>query len=201
VLRENNLVHPPPPLSPNVTSSVIQTLVLYSLAEHQLGHATSIRVTANGHAFAVEDDGRGHAVNRTVEGSPYLDFIYTHLDYPFRPGSTKPVQLHGLGMSLLNRLCAELKVSVRKSTATMNMTFESGRLVHHELVESANEITGNTISGRVDSRHESGAIDESALCQWLLGILAGSPSLRLRFNGQALSPPPRIRKGLIAGLA
>ena len=74
-------------------------------------------------------------MNRTVEGSPYLDFIYTHLDYPFGVGSTKPVQLHGLGMSLLNRLCAELKVSVRKATATLSLRFEAGRLVHNELIE------------------------------------------------------------------
>ena len=131
----------------DITTSVVQTLVLYSLAEHQLGHSKRIQVTASEHSFSIEDDGRGHAIGRSVEGSPYLDFIYCHLDYPYEERKAKPIQLQGLGMSLLNRLCAELIVSVRKTEATLTLRFQSGRLVSHELNEATNQVTGNKRGG------------------------------------------------------
>lgn len=127
----------------------MQTLVLYSLAEHQLGHAKSIRVTVHEYSFSVEDDGRGHAISRSVEGSPYLDFIYCHLDYPFGESEAKPVQLQGLGMSLVNRLCAELIVSVRKTDAALIIRFQNGQRVSHELTDATSAVTGNKVSGTV----------------------------------------------------
>jgi hypothetical protein len=59
----------------DITASVVRALVLYSLTEFQSGHATAIRVTADVHSFSVADDGRGHAIGRTVDGLPYLKFV------------------------------------------------------------------------------------------------------------------------------
>jgi DNA gyrase/topoisomerase IV subunit B len=171
-----------------ITASAVQTLVLYSLAEHQLGHASTIRVQAIGDSFTVEDDGRGHAIGRTVEGAPYLDFIYCHLDFPYGTGQSKPVQLQGLGMSLLNRLCAELVVTVRRHDATLVQRFVRGRLVGHELIEGRNEVTGNKIAGTVHAAIGAVAFDERPLAKWLQRVQETSPSLRLFFNGQLLGP-------------
>lgn len=101
------------------SQNAVRALILYSLAEHQLGHATTIRVTANGNSFSVGDDGRGHASARTVASAPYLKFIYNHFDYSFGLDEAAPVQLQGAGMSLINSLCSELTVEVRKSDAML----------------------------------------------------------------------------------
>jgi DNA gyrase/topoisomerase IV subunit B len=180
--RHEQALQPPP--RTDIATSVVQTLVLYSLAEHQLGHAKTIRVTASEQSFSVEDDGRGHAIGRSVEGSPYLDFIYCHLDFPYKERKAKPIQLQGLGMSLLNRLCAELVVMVRKPEATLTLRFESGRLVNHELTEATNTATGNRVAGTVCPDLATRPLGQRALERWLEAVLAASPSLQLFFNGQ-----------------
>jgi DNA gyrase/topoisomerase IV subunit B len=112
-----------------------RALVLYTLAEFQSGHATTIRVDVEGNALSVADNGRGHAIHRVISGQPYLPFIYTHLDYPFanaEPGEAGQVQLQGIGMSLLNALCSELSVIVRKREGTLRVCYESARLVREE---------------------------------------------------------------------
>ena len=177
------------PPQADTTTSIVQTLVLYALAEHQLGHAKTIRVSARGQAFSVEDDGRGHAVNRVVEGAPYLDFIYCHLDYPYKSRQAKPVQLQGLGMSLLNRLCADLLVTVRKPGQTLQLQFQNGGLLSHTLTPSANQQTGNTVAGSVHPGLAPTPTNEAALQQWLLGVLQASPLLQVHFNGQPLVLP------------
>lgn len=173
----------------NLAEAVVRTLVLYALAEAQLGHAKRIRVVASGHSFAVADDGRGHAIGRTVEGTPYLKFIYGHLEYPFDECEDKPVQLQGLGMSLLNRMCTRLDVAVIKPTATLRLRFESGRLVHREFHELESENTGNEVAGSVDTRLNDCPVDEPSLRAWLETIKATRPSLGLSFNGQELLAP------------
>ena len=124
-----------------------------------------------------------------VEGSPYLNFIYGHLDYPYEGRKATPVQLQGLGMSLLNRLCAQLHVSVRKPKATLQLRFENSRLHSHEVTDFENRETGNTVAGTVHQDVAPTPADEQALQQWLLGVLEASPSLHLHFNGRSLNGP------------
>lgn len=174
------------PIPPDTTTSIVQTLVLYALAEHQGGHARHLRVTAHGRSFSVEDDGRGHAIRREIDGAPYLNFIYGHLDYPHEEGQAKPVQLQGLGMSLLNRLCDELIVQVRKPAATLEMRFHLGRLQSHTLTETANPQTGNRVAGTVHADFSPLPADEGTLTRWLQRVAVTAPSLQLQFNGQAL---------------
>ena len=175
----------------DLTACLVRALALYSLAEFQLGHATTIRVSAAGASFSVADDGRGHAIERTVNGSPYLKFVYTHLDYPFQPTRNSPVELHGIGMSLINTLCSELCVTARKRDATLRMKFLNGQLSREELIDTRSQDTGNTVSGTVRPQLQDDGADAEAIRRWLLGVRAASPSLKLHFNGQELhgSPP------------
>jgi DNA gyrase/topoisomerase IV subunit B len=110
---------------------VTRALVLYSLAEFHGGYASTIDVNVDATSFSVSDDGRGHAIARTINGLPYLPFIYTHLDYPFAdadpPGQ---VQLQGIGMSLINAMCSELSVVVRKPHGTLRLRYEAGWLAN-----------------------------------------------------------------------
>ena len=110
----------------DLTACLVRALALYSLAEFQSGHATTIRVSAAGASFSVVDDGRGHAIERTVDGSPYLKFVYAHLDYPFQTSHGSLIQLHGIGMSLINILCSELSVAARKRDAALRLEFLNG---------------------------------------------------------------------------
>jgi DNA gyrase/topoisomerase IV subunit B len=160
----------------------VQTLVLYALCEHQLGHAKRIAVTCTGSEFTVSDDGRGHSVLRTVEGAPYLDFIYGHLSFPFGRTDSPPVQLQGLGMSLLNQLCSRLDVTVRKPTNTLRLCYAQGRLVEHELVEEGNPETGNCLSGAVLAAFSAEPVDTVALSKWLGAVQLVNPALELVFN-------------------
>ena len=172
-----------------MTFNTIRALVLYALAEHQLGHATTIRVTANGNSFSVSDDGRGHAIARTVANAPYLKFIYNHFDYPFGSNEAAPVQLQGIGISLINSLCDELAVEVRKRDATLRLTFREGQLCGHEVLDSASSAseTGNTISGSVRPGLAGDGLNNAALAQWLRELLAAHPALRIMFNGEILA--------------
>ncbi len=170
----------------DLTASAVRALVLYSLAEFQSGHATTIRVTAEGTSFNIADDGRGHAIQRAISDAPYLSFIYTHLDYPFESGQSASIQLQGIGMSLINSLCSELAVTVRKRETTLQLSFRNGQLRSSELVHAKFEETGNTVSGTVNPQLQKSCVDLGRLEGWLQSITANSPSLRLFFNGRQL---------------
>jgi DNA gyrase/topoisomerase IV subunit B len=179
----------------DIAASVVRALVLYSLAEFQSGHATTVRVTAEGHSFSVADDGRGHAIDRKVDGQPYLQFVYTHLDYPFEQGQSAPVQLHAIGISLVNVLCSELSITARKLDAMLRMSFINGQLGDYELVDAKSSETGNTISGKVNSQLQKTGVDIHSLRQWLIDLLAASPTLSLFLNDvelQALARPGEL---------
>lgn len=174
----------------DITQHVVRALVLYALAEFQSGHARTLRVSAEGTSFSVSDDGRGHAINRTVADKAYLPFIYTHLEYPFSAGEGSPVQLHGIGMSLLNALCSELFVAVRKKSETLCLEYRVGRL-HEELrTDNANEDTGNTVSGKVNSEIQGTGTNVTSIEHWLVGVLGANPGLKLHFNGKELHALP-----------
>lgn len=175
----------------DITASLVRALVLYSLAEYQSGHATTVRVIADGHSFSVSDDGRGHAIDRTVAGLPYLTFVYTHLDYPFEQRQGAPLQLHAIGISLINVLCSELAVTTHKQDVTLRMSFKSGRLCNHDIVNVKSEETGNAISCSINPQLQKGGVDTRHLRQWLDGLLTASPTLKLFFNGLELHALPQ----------
>lgn len=174
------------PHSENLAFDAVRTLVLYSAAEVQSGYAKTIRVAADGTSFSVSDDGRGHAIERMVSDSPYLKFIYTHLDFPFGSNQAAPIQLQGLGMSLLNTLCRELTVTVRKPEATLHLLFQDGKFMRSERVDVASEETGNTVAGTIKPQLQTAAIDLPQLHAWLLGVLCATPSLQLFLNNHEL---------------
>lgn len=174
--------------SMDITAQAVRVLTLYALAEFPFGNATTVRVDAQGLSFSVSDDGRGHAIDRTVAGSPYLPFIYSHLDNPFAGHQGGPVQLHGLGMSLLNAMCSELCVTVRKKSGTLRITYRAGHLHEEQRDHQANDETGNMVAGTVDSQIQRIHTSAEGIEQWLSRVSAANPGLKLYFNGKALHP-------------
>lgn len=191
-----------PASTPDLTSLVVRALVLYALAEHQAGHATVLHVTAEGRSFSVQDNGRGHAIDKRVDGTPYLPLIYEQLRYPFAGehtlGDTRDVnslgavQLQGIGMSLLNSLCSTLQVTVRKADATLTLHHAHGQLQarqrQHTPDTSTDTSTGNRVQGQVSPALAPHGVDPQALHQWLATVQAVAPGLQLFFNGQPLTP-------------
>jgi DNA gyrase/topoisomerase IV subunit B len=170
---------------PDLFSTMSRVLVLYSLAEFQSGHASTIRVLVNGTTCSVADDGRGHAIHRVVSGQPYLPFIYTHQHYPFQdaqPHSAGQVQLQGMGMSLVNALCSELLVVVKKREGTLRLTYASGRLTCEERDDLVNESTGTSVSATLHPALPFRSVDLPEIERWLTRIAAAHPTLKLSLN-------------------
>jgi DNA gyrase/topoisomerase IV subunit B len=168
--------------SEDIAAAIVRALLLYSLAEFQASHATTIRVHAHGKSFEVSDDGRGHAANRTVAGEPYMNVVYSHLDFPFAKPDAPPVQLHAIGLSLINTLCSQLVVTVHKQGAAIRRTYRDGHLIGDETLSTESGETGNAIAGAVKPRLQPHAVDQRRLQQWLGSVAAASPGLVLYFN-------------------
>ncbi len=176
-----------PPL--DLTATAVRALVLYPLLEFQSGHATTIWVTANGHSFSIADDGRGHALDREVNGTSYLKFIYNHCDYPFASGRSAPIQLQGIGMSLVNAMCSELALTVSKKDETLHVLFRNGQLVSSQRSATPSERTGIAVSARLNAHLQPNGVATEPLEAWLKGLLVSDPGLKLHFNGRELHGP------------
>ena len=113
-----------------------------------------------------------------------------HLDYPFNTTQSSPIQLHGIGMSLINTLCSELSVTARKRDATLRMAFLNGQLSSEELIDVRSEDSGNAISGTVRPQLQNEGANPERIRRWLLAVHAASPSLKLHFNGKELRGTP-----------
>ncbi len=175
--------------SVDVGHQIVRALALYGLAEYQAGHASLLTVHVSDHWFSVSDNGRGHGIDREIDGVSYLNYVYTHLDYPFAPGIGGPVQLQGIGMSLLNTLCSELRLTVRKPTETLVREYRSGRACSERRFASTNTATGNTVEGEVSPQFRSARADWAPLGEWLGRIKQGHPGLGISLNDRPISPP------------
>ncbi|MES2585117.1 MAG: ATP-binding protein [Pseudomonadota bacterium] len=173
----------------DLTATAVRALMLYALMEFQSGHATTIRVTAEGNTFSIADNGRGHPIDKSVDGTSYLTFIYTHFDYPFESGRSAPIQLQGIGMSLVNTMCSELRLTVRKPDATLQLLFRDGQLCESNRTEVGSEETGITVSAQIKPQLQGSGVAVNELETWLLGVLAASPTLKLFLNGRQLLSP------------
>ena len=169
-----------------MSTALIRALFLYHLAEYQSGNAMTIHVGVQDHAFRIRDDGRGHAIQRTINGLPYLRLVYSQLEYPFDLDQDTPIQLHTLGMSLLNSLCKELVVTVHKRENIYIQYYEEGHLKQEETKENVENVTGTTLEGKINTELLPGKIDPGDLESWFVQIKSVNKPLRLIFNGKEL---------------
>lgn len=175
----------------DLTGIALRALLLYSLAEFQTGYATTIRITATGTSFGIADNGRGHPIDRVVDGTAYVNFIYTHFDCPFESGQSSPVQLQGIGISLVNALCSELALTVKKRDETLQLLFQDGKLQNKSRTKVESEETGITVSAKINPQVQRSGVAADLLQDWLLGVLASNPTLKLFFNDRELKVRPQ----------
>lgn len=171
-------------------AAAVRALVLYSLMEFQMGGATTIRVTRHGRDFGISDDGRGHPLDKCLEGISYLRFIYTHFDYPFGAATGAPIQLQGIGMSLINALCEELRLTVRKHEETLTLACQGGRIAGIHRATATNDEAGLTVSARLRRDLPCSDCGDDELEDWLNALARAHPALRLFFNGHPMGQRP-----------
>jgi DNA gyrase/topoisomerase IV subunit B len=167
-------------------TAVVRALVLYHLAEYQSGNATTIKVNIQNHTFRVSDNGRGHAINRTINGLPYLRLVYSQLEYPFGLGTDTPIQLHTIGISLINSLCSELVVTVSKTEKTYIKHYKQGQLNKEEIMDNQEAVTGTAIEGKINPDLFPEEIDLQNFETWLKEIKSIHQQLRLFYNEKEL---------------
>jgi DNA gyrase/topoisomerase IV subunit B len=170
----------------NMSTAIVRALVLYHLAEFQSGNATTIHVSIQDHKFKISDDGRGHAIHRTINGLPYLRLVYSQLEYPFDLDQDTPIQLHTIGMSMINSLCKELVVTVHKKENAYIQYYEAGKLTKEETKENPEPVTGTTLEGEINRDLFFEEVDPRDIEQWLVGIKSSHKQLRLIFNDREL---------------
>lgn len=167
---------------PGPGADLVRALVLYALAEFDSGHARTIGVRFDGASFSVDDDGRGHAVDRLVASMPYPQRLYTQIGDPSPAGQALPILLQGIGLSLIARACSRLTVSARKPDATHEWVFAHGLPAGVSVTAGANAATGNTVSGEIDRRLPTATPDLPALAAWLAEVARARPGLTLRVD-------------------
>jgi DNA gyrase/topoisomerase IV subunit B len=167
-------------------TAIVRALFLYHLAECQSGNATTIKINVQTHTFRISDNGRGHAINRTINGLPYLQLVYSQLEYPFGLDTDTPIQLHTIGISLINSLCSELVVMVYKTEKTYIKYYKDGQLNKEEVRENQENVTGTAIEGKINSNLFPREIDLQDLEQWLKKIKSINKQLRLFYNEKEL---------------
>ena len=167
-------------------TAVVRALVLYHLAEYQSGNATTIKVNIQNHTFRVSDNGRGHAINRTINGLPYLRLVYSQLEYPFGLEIDTPIQLHTIGISLINSLCSELVVTVSKTEKTYIKHYKQGQLNKEEIMDNQEAVTGTAIEGKINPDLFPEEIDLQNFETWLKEIKSIHQQLRLFYNEKEL---------------
>ena len=116
--------------------------------------------------------------------------MYNHLDYPFHSDAAPPIQLHTIGMSLVNSLCSELVVSVYKENNVYRMVYTHGRLSKEESRENPDNTTGTSVEGKIDPDllpvEMDREKDKQDIEQWLKAIQSANQTLKLFFNGKEL---------------
>jgi len=170
----------------DLAATAARAIVLHCLLEFQTGHAKTIRVTKRGCEFSVSDDGRGHPIDKTVAGVSYLRFIYTHFDYPFEATQGAPIQLQGIGMSLITAMCSELWLTVRKHDETLAAYFEDGQLRETNRSPAVSEETGITVRAKLRQGLPADDSGTQQLEAWLQGVVQVHPTLGVFFNGREL---------------
>jgi DNA gyrase/topoisomerase IV subunit B len=114
-----------------------RALLAYSVHEHQEGHARRVELWVGPRAFTVQDDGRGMGLHR--EG--YVESLMGLL-----AGSACPVQLHGVGLSLVACATPLMSIESRRDGYLWTQTFSWGIANGPPRREPADGSTGTRIT-------------------------------------------------------
>jgi len=164
-----------------LTTVFFKTLLFYSLAEYQAGHVSRIDISIKDNKISISDNGRGHATNKMIDGVPYLKMVYNQLHMPFE-NAMPTIQLHALGMSIINDLADSLEVKIFKKDKIEIHQFEKGQHVNSIEQDNSFDRTGNTITLRISEKPNNKLIDVQAIKKYLLTIKGVCKYLEETYN-------------------
>ena len=134
------------------TTLLVRALLAYSVHEHQEGHARRIDVTLDPGSITVQDDGRGMALHR--EG--YVAGLMATLVRPLGP-----VQLHGIGLSLVAASTPRLDVESRRGGSVWTQSFTWGIADGEPTRRPCGPETGTRVT--IVGEHASSSVDADEL--------------------------------------
>jgi DNA gyrase subunit B len=161
------------PSPSNLATTVFRATVLYALAEAQSGHANEITVSLAPAWFLVSDNGRGHPPHKQVDGVPYLRYVYQHLDFPFDQPTAGPIQLQGIGLSVVCALCESLTITSRRDGQRLTCHYAHGRLMHQQQEADRSDARGNTIEIRFGTDASLDVTEAAAWCRCAVAAIPG----------------------------
>lgn len=165
---------------------MFKTVMAYVITEYQGGHADTVKVNMDGDAVSISDNGRGHAVDNTLNGIPYLDIVYAQLSVFDRNPNMKAFQLHALGVSLFSEMCESIHLTVAKNGAIREYSISNGTVTG--ILEYANPACthGNTVEYRPRKEIDDELLKDDLL-ETLHTISSRFPCLTIFFNDQKVS--------------
>ena len=172
--------------SPSGPAMLFRSLFLYPLLGHQLGNLGKIEVKIGGDGICLIDDGRGHAVERRVNGHSYLEHIYSQLHAPFGKGKTPNVLVHAIGLSLFSAFCEELTIEARRQDRVTSSRFRDAFHLESEERENRTGETGNVIRFRFSQGKLKESISVEEIEQYLRSVKAAHPALELTLDGKQI---------------
>ncbi|MEE4661293.1 MAG: DNA topoisomerase IV subunit B [Halieaceae bacterium] len=170
-----------------------QEVIDNSVDEALAGHASEISVILHKDgSITVTDNGRGMPVDMHPEQKkPGVEVILTTLhaggkfsskNYQFSGG------LHGVGVSVVNALSAELSVTIRRGGQVYTMSFAGGETASPlEVIDSCGQRnTGTSVTFRPDARYfDSVNFSVPRLRHILRAKAVLCPKLRVKFTDEA----------------
>jgi len=99
------------------SSLLVCALAAYCVHEHQEGHVRAITITLDAGGFTLEDDGRGIGLHR----QGYVENLMGTL-----VGGPGPVQLHGVGLSVVAASVPKLRVESCREGQVWTQSFAWG---------------------------------------------------------------------------
>src|SRR6478609_7187530 len=101
----------------NSSALLVCAVTAYSVHEHQEGFVQGISIVLDGNGFTLEDDGRGIGLHR----AGYVENLLGTL-----VGGPGPVQLHGVGLSVVAASLQSLAVQSRRGGQLWTQSFSRG---------------------------------------------------------------------------
>lgn len=86
-------------------------------------------------------------------------------------------------------MCSELALTVRKRDETLQLWFRDAKLQQSKRTLQTSSQTGLTIAATHSAQLQRNGPATARLEEWLCGVLAACPALKLFYNGRQLEGP------------
>lgn len=170
----------------NIRLAMFKTVMAYVITEHLGGKANVVKVHYKDNLISISDNGRGHSVERNIDGIPYLDMVYCQLSLFDTNPDLNTFVYQALGMSLISEMCDQIKLTVANHGKIRNFGISNGIITKLSEYEDSECGSGNTIEYLAKEAIDE-ALAESDIFKTLQTVASKYSNLTVYFNDQLLS--------------